>query len=79
MTKKHQIRKNSTKQKVLQELTNTPLRPEERSQMIAEAAYYRAEQRGFYPEGHDQDWLEAEKIVDSMLSRGMRESTESVG
>ena len=72
MTKKKQTRKNTTKEKVLQELMSTPLTPEERSQMIAEAAYYRAEQRGFYPEGHDQDWFEAEMIVDSMLSRGMR-------
>ena len=78
MTKKKQTRKNSTKQNILQELTNTPLRLEDRNQLIAEAAYFRAEQRGFYPEGHEQDWLEAEKIVDSMLSRGMRESTESI-
>ena len=78
MTKKKQTRKNSTKQKVLQELTSTPLTLEERSQMIAKAAYFRAEQRGFYPEGHEQDWFEAEKIVDSMLSRGKRELAESV-
>jgi len=78
MTKKHQTRKNNTKQKVLQELTSTPLTLEDRSQMIAEAAYFRAEQRGFYPEGHEQDWLEAEKLVDSMLSRGKRELAESV-
>jgi len=78
MTKKHQTRKKSSKEKVLQELTSTPLTPEERDQMIAEAAYYRAEQRGFYPEDHDQDWLEAEKIVDSMLSRGMRELAEDI-
>jgi len=78
MTKKKPVRKNSTKQKVLQELTNTPLTLEERSQMIAETAYFRAEQRGFYPDEHEQDWFEAEKLVDSMLSRGMSESTESV-
>ena len=30
-------------------------------QMIAEAAYYKAEKRGFYP-GHDlQDWLDAKR------------------
>ena len=77
MTKKKQTRKNSTKQKVLQELTSTPLTLEDRSQMIAEAAYFRAEQRGFYPEGHEQDWFEAEKLVDSMLSRGKRELAEN--
>ncbi|HZP87034.1 MAG TPA: DUF2934 domain-containing protein [Burkholderiales bacterium] len=34
--------------------------PDERERMIAEAAYYRAEKRGFAP-GHElEDWLEAE-------------------
>ena len=78
MTKKKQTRKNNTKTKILQELTNTPLTLDERSEMIAEAAYFRAEQRGFHPEEHEQDWLEAEKIVDSMLSKGMRETAEAV-
>jgi len=41
--------------------------PEERNRMIAEAAYYRAEQHGFNPEDQIQNWLEAEKDVDAML------------
>jgi hypothetical protein len=42
----------------------TELTPEARSRMIAEAAYYRAERRGFDP-GHDlEDWLAAESEVD---------------
>lgn len=40
---------------------------EDRYRMIAEAAYYRAERRGFAP-GHDlQDWLAAEIEVDELL------------
>lgn len=40
---------------------------EEREQMIAEGAYYRAERRGFKP-GYDFiDWLEAERDIDAML------------
>lgn len=36
----------------------------ERRQKIAEAAYYKAERRGFFP-GHDElDWFEAEKEID---------------
>lgn len=49
-------------------LINTGISPDERSQMIAEAAYYRAEQRGFNPEGQVEDWLQAEAMIDEMLS-----------
>jgi hypothetical protein len=42
---------------------------EQRRAMIAEAAYRRAERRGF--EGGDPvaDWLDSEKEVDALLSR----------
>jgi hypothetical protein len=41
----------------------------ERVEMIAQAAYYLAQQRGFEP-GHDlRDWFEAERTVDAQLSR----------
>lgn len=40
---------------------------EDRYRMIAEAAYFRAEQRGFAP-GHDlADWLAAEMEIDVLL------------
>lgn len=38
-----------------------------REQMIAEAAYFRAEQRGFAPGNEMSDWLEAEADVESVL------------
>ncbi len=41
--------------------------PERKWQMIAEAAYYRAEQRGFAPGGELQDWLEAEAQMEAWL------------
>jgi hypothetical protein len=48
----------------------TYIEPEDRLDMIAEAAYYRAEKRGFEP-GHEvQDWLEAEMAVDATIKRG---------
>lgn len=41
---------------------------EERYRMIQDAAYYRAEKRGFAP-GHDlEDWAEAEREVDALLA-----------
>ncbi|MCG6943669.1 MAG: DUF2934 domain-containing protein [Thiohalocapsa sp.] len=43
--------------------------PEERYRMIQEAAYYRAERRGFQP-GHDEeDWAAAVAEIDAMLHR----------
>ena len=46
---------------------STAFSPAERREMIAIAAYRRAEQRGF-PEGAaDQDWLEAEAEIDREL------------
>lgn len=38
-----------------------------REQMIAEAAYYRAEQRDFAPGNEMSDWLQAEADVESVL------------
>lgn len=36
---------------------------EEIRRLIAEAAYYRAEKRGFTPGSEEQDWCEAEREV----------------
>jgi hypothetical protein len=35
--------------------------------MIAEAAYYRSERRSFAPGGEFDDWVEAEREIDSRL------------
>jgi hypothetical protein len=41
--------------------------PEQRAALIAEAAFFRAEKRGFAP-GHEvEDWLAAESEVDADL------------
>lgn len=42
--------------------------PEQRQHMIAEAAYYRAEQRGFQGGNPQQDWLESEAEIDKLLT-----------
>lgn len=41
--------------------------PATRAALIAEAAYFRAERRGFSPGQECQDWLAAEAEVDSRL------------
>jgi hypothetical protein len=41
--------------------------PEQRQRMIAEAAYYLAEKRGFAHGSHDADWAEAERQIDATL------------
>lgn len=46
------------------------LSAEARRAMIAEAAYLRAERRGFAPGSEEEDWLAAEKEVDALLSAG---------
>jgi Protein of unknown function (DUF2934) len=43
---------------------------EDRRAMIAEAAYLRAERRGFAPGQEAEDWLAAEVEVDALLKLG---------
>ena len=47
---------------------STPVTLRQVHEMIAEAAYIKAESRGFSPEGCLDDWLEAEREVESRLS-----------
>ena len=51
----------------LRELAEAEMTPEERMDLIAETAYYRAQARGFDGNRHLEDWFEAEKIIDSMF------------
>ena len=47
----------------------TAIRDGERQAMISQAAYYRAERRGFEP-GHEvEDWLAAEQDIERILPR----------
>jgi len=46
------------------------MEPGQRRAMIAEAAYYRAERRGFEPGREFDDWCLAEGEIDGMLTRG---------
>jgi hypothetical protein len=49
--------------------TELPIDPAAKWLMIAEAAYYCAEKRGFEP-GHElEDWLEAEARIDLLTGK----------
>lgn len=50
-----------------------PVGAAERCRLIAEAAYLRAERRGFSGGDPQQDWLEAEAEVDQILLHGWPE------
>ena len=45
------------------------LDPSARREMVEQAAYFRAERRGFAEGCALQDWLEAEAEIDALLSR----------
>jgi uncharacterized protein YegL len=53
---------------------NSKVTPDERHRMIEEAAYHRAEQRGFTDGDPLQDWLEAEAQVEIQLRDGRSSS-----
>ncbi len=46
-----------------------PLDAQERDRLIAQAAYFRAEKRGFAPGCELQDWIEAEAEVLRLIGR----------
>ena len=46
-----------------------PVDPEVKWLMIAEAAYYCAEKRGFEPGRELEDWLEAEARIDALTAK----------
>ncbi len=45
--------------------------------MISEAAYYKAESRGFSEADPDRDWYEAEAEIDGMLGGKTRRKSPS--
>jgi hypothetical protein len=44
--------------------------PGDRNHMIAVAAFYIAERRGFHGDSSHEDWLQAEREIDAMISAG---------
>lgn len=46
--------------------------PEQRLDMIREAAYYRAEKRDFAPGNDAEDWAEAEREIDELIAKAQK-------
>lgn len=67
--KKAAAKKTVTKKKTgSKKSTLRQISPDERRQMIAEAAYLRGEAQGFLSDEHE-DWLLAEAEVDALLAK----------
>ena len=63
------ISQSTSMQKAVKKPSRTPMvSAEERRSMIAEAAYYQAEQRDFKGGDSVSDWLDAEKEIDNKLN-----------
>jgi hypothetical protein len=63
------VRKDVTLKGTALAATKRRLAGEDRQRLIAEAAYFRAEQRGFVPGCEIEDWLAAELEIDALLER----------
>lgn len=62
-------RRNSTEtQQPETPLVQEGAMPSEREQMVAVAAFYLAEQRGFSSGQEMEDWLRAEKEIESLVA-----------
>ena len=59
--------KTRARKKMFDPNTARPIGAEERIGMIAKAAYYRAEPRGFSAGNDVDDWLQAEREIDRVI------------
>jgi hypothetical protein len=46
--------------------------PEQRLDMIREAAYFKAEKRNFAPGNDAEDWAEAEREIDELIAKARK-------
>jgi hypothetical protein len=59
-------------------MTSLQISPEQRDRMIAEAAYFRAERRGFQGGDPLDDWLQAEAEIDCQTAGGKESTRKSL-
>ena len=67
---------NKHKSKTTTTAKTLPVNPEQRYQMIAEAAYFIAEKRGFVGGDIAQDWIDAETEINSLLHQSSAPSED---
>lgn len=70
--------KRTTKSNKTRKTTSPEVTPEQRHQLIAEAAYLRAEARGFGGEDPISDWLAAEQEIDGRLAEQAQGSSKVI-
>lgn len=70
-TKKAKPAKATAKRRASSKPEKVNLSPELRETMIREAAYYRAEKRGFQGGDPLADWLSSEEEVNTALAQGV--------
>ncbi|MBA2410112.1 MAG: DUF2934 domain-containing protein [Gammaproteobacteria bacterium] len=61
------VKKTDARGRTEKQTPSLTLTPEERWRMVAVAAYHIAEKRGFSPGNPLDDWLNAEREVESLL------------
>jgi hypothetical protein len=75
----HAARQPAPQPKPRRRAVQPAVEPEVREIMIAEAAYYIAERRGFDPGAEVDDWLEAEAAIDELLAALVAEADDEDG
>jgi hypothetical protein len=66
------------RKKAAKSAKNKPYSPKIREQMVAEAAYFRSLNRNFQGDYCEEDWLEAESEIDSLIDDGSLEEYEDL-
>ena len=70
MDRQIRIQEASMERVTSMELEAPRISPELRQSMIRDAAYFRAERRGFVEGDSSRDWMEAEAEIDHLLEQG---------
>lgn len=78
-TRERTTKKSGEEARSPQHSVDAPDAASERRRRIAEAAYYNAERRGFAGNREVEDWLEAEKQVDSTAAGREAQQTAPAG
>jgi hypothetical protein len=76
MAKEKSPRRSTSQVSATQENPSQSLSPDERRQMIEQAAYFRAQQRGFSGGNPVEDWLVAEREINRLLPSPQQQKQE---
>jgi hypothetical protein len=64
----HAVKIDGWSESTKQTIFGAQVAPEERDRRVREAAYFRAERRGFVGGAPEQDWIEAEREIDRQIA-----------